>query len=325
MTVPDGQNGTSPRPVIVFVLGVARSGTSALTRVLSLSGAALPDGMLGAGKHNRRGYWEPRASIILNSAFLARQGSSWWDPSLRLLEEGEIEPRDKSAYIAEIVAYLQRLPVAPHTVIKELRITALSEMWFEATRLAGYEPAAVISVRHPQEVIASLGAAGRASPELASALWVKYNLLAERQSRGMPRVFVEYEKLLDDWRREVKRISTTLAMDLDSPDERAIEEFLTPDLRHERHHGAVTDPFGSDWISEIYEVTRAAAGDQLPDTSALDRVYGAYQANEHAFRNAFEGSRRYTDSLLNKISRPSIMKPVFEIQAMARRRKGTWA
>ena len=36
------------RPVALFVLGLGRSGTSALTRVLSLCGAALPAGLLGA-------------------------------------------------------------------------------------------------------------------------------------------------------------------------------------------------------------------------------------------------------------------------------------
>jgi hypothetical protein len=38
------QSGTAARPVALFVLGFGRSGTSALTRVLSLCGAALWDG-----------------------------------------------------------------------------------------------------------------------------------------------------------------------------------------------------------------------------------------------------------------------------------------
>jgi hypothetical protein len=41
---------------VLFVLGMARSGTSAMTRVLSLSGAALPPGMIGAAKANPRGF-----------------------------------------------------------------------------------------------------------------------------------------------------------------------------------------------------------------------------------------------------------------------------
>ena len=51
---------------VLFVLGMARSGTAALTRVLSLSGAALPPGMIGAAKANSRGFWEPRQASYLN-------------------------------------------------------------------------------------------------------------------------------------------------------------------------------------------------------------------------------------------------------------------
>ena len=54
----------------------------------------------------------------------------------------------------------------------------------------------------------------RAQPELSCALWLKYNLLAERQTRGMRRVFVEYANLLGNWRQEIARISTALSIDL---------------------------------------------------------------------------------------------------------------
>ncbi len=164
----------------------------------------------------------------------------------------------------------------------------LSGLWFEAARLAGFDIAAVIAVRHPQEVIASLAARDRASPELSSALWLKYSLLAERHTRALPRVFVEYANLLDDWRREVKRISAALGIDLNTRDEGAIEEFLTPDLRRQRYCGPVTEPFGTDWISAVYEALRAAARDEPWDRSALDRVFEAYRASEHSFRTVFE-------------------------------------
>ena len=102
----------------------------------------------------------------------------------------------------------------------------------------------------------------RASPELSSALWLKYNLLAERHTRALPRVFVEYANLLDDWRREIKRMSTALAIDLNTRDEGAIEEYIKQDLQHQRHCGPVTEPFGTGWNSAVYEALRAAARDE---------------------------------------------------------------
>ncbi len=50
------------------------------------------------------------------------------------------------------------------------------------------------------------------SPVLAIAVWLKAYLQAERHARALPRVFVDYANLLDDWRREIARISKTLTM-----------------------------------------------------------------------------------------------------------------
>jgi hypothetical protein len=278
--------------------------------------------MKGADWANPRGYWEPRKAVHLNDAILRRHGSAAFDPSLRLQEEGAFDAEEKAACIAEIGAFLNRLPAAPLVLIKENRISLLSGVWFEAARLARLDIAVVIPVRHPQEVIASCAAAVRASPELSSALWLKYNLLAERHTRALPRVFVDYVNLLDNWRREITRISAALAIDLKTRDEYAIEEFL---IQHLRHSGPVTDRFGTDWMSTVYEALRAAARDQPWDQSALDRVFEAYRASEHDFRTAFENCRDLFNSKVVRLLPPSIVKLNYEILAVAHRRRGTWA
>ena len=257
---------------------------------------------------SRPGCWAPRRTIRVaigsrakpptsTKQSCAASAAACYDPALRLQEEGAFDAEEKAACIAEIGAFLTTLPAAPLVVIKDPRITLLSGVWFEAARLAGFDVVTVIAVRHPQEVIASLAVCGRASPELSSALWLKYNLLAERDTRAVPRVFVEYANLLDDWRREIKRISAALAIDLNTEDEGAIEEFLKPDLRRQRHCGPVTEPFGTDWISTVYEALCAAARDEPWDGSALDRVFEAYRASEHGFRTVFENLHR-SNSLL---------------------------
>jgi hypothetical protein len=325
VTAGAAQTGTAARPVVLFVMGMGRSGTSALTRILSLCGGTLPAGMVGAMKGNPSGYWEPRKALHLNHAILRRRGSAGFDPSLRLQEEGAFDAEENAACIDKIAAFLTTLPTAPFVVIKAGGVTLLSGMWFEAARLAGFDIAAVIALRHPQEVIASTSAVLRASAELSSALWLKYNLLAERHTRVLPRVFVEYANLLEDWRREIKRISAALPIDLNTRDEDAIEKFLTPDLRHQRYCGPVTEPFGTDWISEVYEALRAAARDEPWDGSALDRVFEAYRASEHSFRTAFEDFNRGFDSVRARLLRPSIRNLILEGFAMAHRRSGTWA
>lgn len=319
------RSAATTRPVVLFVLGMQRSGTSAMTRVLSLCGGTLPTGMLGADAGNPRGNWEPRKAVGINEAILHRHGSAWFDPSLRLLEDGVLGAKEKAACIAEISAYLKTMPAAPLVVIKDPRITILSDLWFEAAHLAGFDVAALIALRHPQEVISSVAAAWKISQELASAVWLKYNLLAERHTRELPRVFVEYASMLDDWRTEIKRISAALPIDLETRDEEAIDAFLTPDLRRQRNCGPVIERFGADWISASYDVLCAAARDDSPDMATLDRIFEAYQASEHDYRTLFEDFDRRSKSVQSRIFRPSVVKPMIELMAMVHRRRGTWA
>jgi len=320
------QTGTATRPVALLVMGSGRSGTSALARILSLCGAALPPGMMGADPGNPLGYWEPRAAIRISEAILYRHGSAWFDPSLRLQLDGAFDVEEKAACIDEIGGFLSTLPAAaPLVLIKSLHINVLSDMWFEALRRAGYDIVVVLAVRHPQEVISSWAKLMHSSPELGGALWLKSNLLAERCTRDTPRVFVEYANVLEDWRREVKRISAALAIDLNARDERLVDAFLEPSLRRERHRGPLMEPFGTDWTTTVYEALSAAARDEPWDEGALDRVFEAYRATDHAFRTAYEDFHGRTHTVLYRLFRPPLWKLSHELRAMAHRRRGTWA
>lgn len=266
---------------------MGRSGSSALARVLSLCGCGLPEALVGATEANPLGHWEPHEALNLNETFLSAHGASWHDPTLRLQGEVTVDSQLRAAYVAKIEEFLRSLPSTPLLVIKEPRITALSEYWFEAVRAAGFSVGVVVPVRHPQEVAASLEARDGASPELSGALWLKYNLLAERRSRGAPRVFVDYLRVLTDWRTEISRIATALSVDLSRRDEDAIESFLRHDLRRQRHGGEVAEVFGQPWVSRVYAALSAAARDEPVDTAALDEVFEAYRACERGFRVAF--------------------------------------
>jgi hypothetical protein len=301
MTVA-GNGGTESRRVALFVLGEARSGTSAVARVLSLCGGDL----------------EQRAAKVINEAILRRHGSSGLDPTLRLQEEGALDVAEKAVCIAEIQAFLTALRPAPFVVINDPRITLLSGLWFEAARLSGFDVVTVLSVRHPSEVLSTVAATG-AMPEVASAWWLKVNLLAEADTRGVPRVFVEYANLVQDWRREVQRISVAVGIDLQTRDERAIEQFLKPNLHRLRHGGQMENLAGAEWISVVYEAMSAAARDQDLDSAELDRAFAAYRARERGFRPVFDGFARLDK--MSKHFRPSVMNMIDKARATANKKR----
>src|SRR4051812_3546430 len=49
-----------------LVLGMHRSGTSAVTQLLALAGANLPENVMAGDEHNAKGYFEPWKIAILN-------------------------------------------------------------------------------------------------------------------------------------------------------------------------------------------------------------------------------------------------------------------
>ena len=276
---------------ILFILGAGRSGTSMLARILSLCDCALPQSLKDANAANPSGYWEPTDALKLNDAFLFHYGATYFDPTLRLQGELSFGPEERESFVGQIRFFLRQCPNAPRLVIKDPRIVALFDFWLQAARQEGFEPKVVIPIRHPQEVVASLSAWVKAPTELWSALWLKYNLLSERDSRDLPRVFVDYADLLSDWRRQIARIGRVLSVDLSSTNAAAIDAFLTPDLHRERNSGPVVEPFGYPWLAQTYALLMQAARDQAPDAATLDRIWHMYRQCERSFRVALDDSR----------------------------------
>jgi hypothetical protein len=286
------------RKEIIFIHGMARSGTSALTKVLALCGGALPGSLKEANEANPKGFWEPLEAAKLNDEFLSRHDSTFSDPTLRLQGEWTFAPAETERFVEHIRTFLRRCPQggAP-LLIKDARIIALFDFWLPAALAEDYRVKMIVPIRHPMEVAASLATRAQeraqipASLELRQALWLKYNLLAELQSRQFPRVFIEYSSLLEDWRREVARVSRALDLDL-APDAAAVDEFLTPDLHRQRYSGSIPDVFGQPWVSDTYELLSEAARDRSLDGARLDGILRTYRLCERAFRTSLDDWRR---------------------------------
>ncbi|MHB0874384.1 MAG: hypothetical protein ACYC1J_13295, partial [Acidithiobacillus ferrooxidans] len=62
---------------LLVVLGMHRSGTSAIARGLQALGASLGDALLPAGFDNPKGFWEDRDMLRINEALLAELQSAY--------------------------------------------------------------------------------------------------------------------------------------------------------------------------------------------------------------------------------------------------------
>src|SRR3569833_454268 len=63
----------------ILILGMHRSGTSALPRVLNIAGAKLPNRLMAAGSGNELGHWEPGQLAAYHDELLHELNSHWND------------------------------------------------------------------------------------------------------------------------------------------------------------------------------------------------------------------------------------------------------
>jgi len=207
--VTEASAGSGERRALV-VGGMHRSGTSALTRVLSLMGAELPDTLIsGRERLGDEDYWESRAVVDLNQEILTAN-LSWW-AGWQSIDTATMEDRATWLERAREVVR-QEFGGSRLAVLKDPRVSRLLPLWTEALEAEGFVVGNILSLRQPSEVASSLSRRdGLIGP--ASALgWLAHTLDFERDSRGTPRVVVSLDNLVHDWRREVDRIGAALGL-----------------------------------------------------------------------------------------------------------------
>ena len=266
---------SAPRPVGLLVVGVHRSGTSALTRTLNLLGATLPEALLGPSVNNPLGHWESERAYELHNALLESIDSRWddWsaiDPSWFRSPMAERHAHRLAEFLTE------EFSDSPLFAIKDPRLCLMAPMWRRAFEMADMDCRAILPLRHPAEVAASLARRNGMPQSKAFLIWLRYQLQAEVSTREMPRCFVNYEDLLTDWRGTLGRVAE--ALDLGWPRwtlraQRDIDEFLSPEHRHQV--AASVDfrqqPQVPVWVGETYEAVKALSVD-LGDHQAMARL-----------------------------------------------------
>ena len=251
-------------PTCLFVLGMHRSGTSAVTRMLNLLGAGLSRELEQARDDNPGGFWEARRLRELDDAILACVGLRW--DSLAPLPPDWQEQAARAGLAQQCRRLLsEECAGARLSVLKDPRICRLFPLWRRAAVDLGIAPAAVLPLRDPREVAASLRARDGMATGRGLVLWLLHVLAAEAASRGLPRVFLTYDELLADWRMIARRCATGLGLDWFEPPASAcaaIDSFLQPAMRHQRPGDAAKDAATIPLIEPVWAALLRLCTDQ---------------------------------------------------------------
>lgn len=275
----------SMRQKIVVVLGMHRSGTSALTKSLELLGINQGSNLHPAAEDNPKGFWEDRECIAINEAVLQHCNSAYD----HLLMATEDIPDDTivNALQSRAAEYISARLAENNGIwgFKDPRTCRLLSFWKVVFEKIGCEVNFIIAVRNPASVAASLARRNDIPVEKSYFLWLEHTLPALLLTTGYPRVVVEYDNFLTNAYSQLVRVAHKLNLPLvDNNDPLFVDfekEFLSESLRHHKfseadltlHNGAIP------LVRESYTLLMDLAVDKcsLESAEVMSTINSSYQ------------------------------------------------
>jgi hypothetical protein len=262
----------------VLVLGVHRSGTSSLARVLNLIGAAGPKSLMDADRFNERGYWESWVITALNEDILKSAGTVWDD--WRAFNTGWfVSPLAAGFGQRAVAALASEFGAAPLIVVKDPRMCRLMPLWHKLFSDGGYTIRVVIPIRSPIEVARSLWFRDRIPVSKGVLIWLRHLLDAEAATRDFPRALIDWSAFIADWQLAMKRAGDQIGLKWPRLSDRAateIDQFLDPNLRHHLSDAAelALHPNVNNWVEDSYLALITLASDPFSNSArqVLDEI-----------------------------------------------------
>jgi len=259
----------------ILVLGMHRSGTSAVTRVINLLGADLGGDLLPPAEDNALGFWEHRGIVKIHEELLDALGSSWH--SVQPLPAGWLSTTAAITARGKLIDTLREFSNAPLWAVKDPRLCRLLPLWLLVLDDLNVRAHAVFVVRHPDEVGQSLLTRDGIPLAHTRLLWLQHLVEAEAASRDFSRVVISYDDLLRDWRGCVQRMGSELLLQWPvsiSEARLSVEQFLNPG---ERHHklGGKNDPLLPELAQQAYQsfIAKANGGEGWDRIRKVSEIY----------------------------------------------------
>lgn len=226
---------------LIVVIGMHRSGTSAITRGLELLGVGLGTNLHPAASDNPKGFWEDSECLEINEELLSYFGSAYdqlggdWDTSIADSEISRIKLK---------ASQLISRKLEENTIwgFKDPRTSRFLPFWKEVFRSVGCDVSYVIALRNPVSIVDSLRKRNNIPAEKTYFLWLQHMLPALQMTEGARRVVVDYDEFMDAPYDQIKRVGKFLDLAIAEQGSQEVEifegGFLDKGLRHSRYSEA---------------------------------------------------------------------------------------
>lgn len=298
----------------IMVLGMHRSGTSALAGLLTQLGGDGPATPLRSSPSNQLGHFEPEALYPIQDALLASAGTTWSDYTrfpenwLTSHKADEFADRVKDLLKAEF-------GTSRFFVVKDPRNCRLLPFWRSLLSQENIKPLFVHMHRNPIEVAQSLQKRDGFDLEYSYLLWLRYILDAEIGTRGQTRSFTSYDLLLEKWPSEIEKIARDLNITwpkYNGPQLASIGEMIRPELKRNTFGALIHSTVFAAWFRETFEVLDrwSRDGENLEDYTILDQIRREFNTSSDAFSGAVHAKGKAQSQKLEtlKAERDGIQK-----------------
>jgi predicted O-methyltransferase YrrM len=218
---------------LLLVLGMHRSGTSALSGLLCQQGFSPPERAVSADANNPTGYWEPPEICTFHNQLLEHLQSSWDD----LILPAELwAPHELDKHLHQLEVALNHdfpsLEASQIALVKDPRQCRLQPLWNALIQKHQLDVSALLVARHPLAVARSLKRRDQLPLNRALLLWLTHTLEAERHSRHFERRVVVYELLLQNPQATLQACQDLAGLQVQHTGV-DIQQWIRPDLNHE--------------------------------------------------------------------------------------------
>jgi len=211
----------------IVVLGMHRSGTSALTGMLQMLGIELGNEILAPSDENIKGFFENIDILNLNEKILSENNSSWDDTNYNLI----IDSEKKEKYVSEAKKIIEdNFSYNKIFVIKDPRLCITFPIWEQALAELNIMIKIILPYRNPFETAKSLKKRDGFSTEKSLLLWTKYFYLSELYTRKYKRIFIGFDELVQDTLAQIETIKKFVGIRKKNND---ILKFIEKDLKHQ--------------------------------------------------------------------------------------------
>jgi GT2 family glycosyltransferase/glycosyltransferase involved in cell wall biosynthesis len=272
---------------LIVVLGMHRSGTSAIANALGCMGVSLGDDLLPAGKDNPKGFFEDKAINDLNIEMLSVLGLDWF--SLSLITDAHVDQLIAAGYLEKATSLLQsKMKGHRNFGFKDPRVSKLLKFWKKVFAQFDCEVNYVLCLRHPLSVANSVLKRNKTPIKKGYLLWLSYNVSIANELESLPFVAIDYDRFMAEPNDKLVLLAQQLGLELQSDlASDFVTNFLDENLRHTTFS---EDDLHKDWQCPAAVVTAYKFMSELAesnDQSELIRFNDFYRAQKRHLDEEF--------------------------------------